>query len=63
MINMKMKMKNKWHRYDINWPGARHRHKYTKHSRIMTMLACNKQHLSNTWSSIHEKVKQHWNRV
>ena len=24
------------------------------------MLLCIKQHLSNIWSSIHEKVKQHW---
>ena len=26
----------------------------------MIMLICIKQHLSNIWSSIHEKVKQHW---
>ena len=26
---------------------------------IMTAI-CTKQHLSNFWSSIHEKVKQHW---
>ena len=24
------------------------------------MLICIKQHLSNIWSSIHEKVQQHW---
>ena len=27
------------------------------------MLLCIKQHLSNIWSSIHEKVKQHWGWV
>ena len=24
------------------------------------MLICIKQHLSNTWRSIHKKIKQHW---
>ena len=27
------------------------------------MPLCNKQHLSNIWGSIHEKVKQHWGWV
>ena len=27
------------------------------------MVRCIKQHLSNIWSSIHEKVKQHWGWV
>ena len=27
------------------------------------MLICIKQQLSNIWSSIHEKVKQHWGSV
>ena len=27
------------------------------------MLIYNKQHVSNIWSSIHEKVKQHWGWV
>ena len=27
------------------------------------MLICIKQHLSNIWTSIHEKVKQHWGWV
>ena len=26
-----MKMKNRSHRYDINRPGSRHRHKYSKY--------------------------------
>ena len=29
----------------------------------MMMLTCNKQHLSNIWGSIHEKVNQHWGWV
>ena len=58
LMEMKMKMKNRSHRYDINKPGFRHRHKYIKYKKclIMTMLICTKQHLSNIWSSIHEKV-------
>ena len=27
------------------------------------MVTCIKQHLSDIWSSIHEKVKQHWGWV
>ena len=30
-------------------------------SKIMSI--CNKQHLSNIWCSIREKVKQHWGWV
>ena len=26
----------------------------------MMMFLCIKQHLSNTWSLIHEKVREHW---
>ena len=29
----------------------------------MMMLTCITQHLSNIWSSIHEKAKQHWGWV
>ena len=32
----------------------------TKKCLSMMMLIFIKQHLSNIWSSIHEKVKQHW---
>ena len=27
------------------------------------MFICFKQHLTNIWSSIHEKIKEHWGRV
>ena len=29
----------------------------------MMVVICTKQHLSNIWSSVHEKVKQHWGWV
>ena len=36
--------------------------KYKKCLGVM-MLICIKQHLSNIWNSIHEKVKQNWGWV
>ena len=59
IMKVKMKMKNWSHRYDINRTRSRHGHKYSKYKRMM-MLICSKQHLSNIWSWIHAKVKQHW---
>ena len=60
LIKMMMKMKNRSQRYDINRPWSRHGHRYSKYKKCLTMmmLRCIKQHLSNIWSSIHEKVKQ-----
>ena len=57
---MKIKMKNRAHRYDINRPRSSHAHIYSKYKKCLTMmmLICIKQHLSNIWSSVHEKVKQ-----
>ena len=51
-----MKMKNRSHRYDINRPKSRHRHKYSKYKKCLSMmiLICIKQHLSSIWSSIYE---------
>ena len=53
------------HIYDINRPMSSHGHKCSKYKKclIMIVLICIKQHLSNIWSSIHEKVKQHWGWV
>ena len=50
-------MKNRSHRYNINRPSSRHGHKYRRYRKClsMMMLICIKQHLSNSWSSIHEK--------
>ena len=58
---IKLKMKNRSHRYDINRPRPRHGHKYTKYKLCLSimMVYCIKQHPSNIWSLIVEKVKQH----
>ena len=62
---MKMKMKNRSHRYDRNRPRFKHRHQYGKYKIClsMMMLICFQEQLSNIWSSIHRKVKQHWGWV
>ena len=59
---MRLKMENRSHGYDINRARSMHRHKYTKYKICLSimMVICIKQHLSNIWSSIHEKGKQHW---
>ena len=61
-MKIKLKMKSRSQIYDINRPTPRHGHKYTKYimSLSIMMVICVKQHLSNIWSSFHEKVKQHW---
>ena len=60
-MKMRLKMKNRWHRYDINRHRLRHGCKYTKYEMCLTimMVICTKQHLSNIWRSIYERVKQH----
>ena len=55
-------MKNRSHRYDINRPRPIHGCKHKMYLSMM-MVLCIKQHPSNIWSSIHEKVKQHWGWV
>ena len=44
---MKMKMKNRSHRYDVNQPRSKHGHKYSKYKKGLTMviLICIKQNL------------------
>ena len=58
MMKMKMEIKNRSHRYDINRPWSRRGHKYNKYKKClsMMMLLCIKQRLSNIWSSIREKL-------
>ena len=60
-MKLRFKIKNTSQRYDINWLRARHGHKYTKYKMCLSIIMAiyNKQHLNNTWSWIHEKVKQH----
>ena len=59
---MKMKKKNRSHIYNINRPGSRHGHKYSKYKKLAhydDMVIWIKQYRSNIWSSTHEKAKQH----
>ena len=57
---MKLKLKNRSHRYELNRPTPRHGNKHTKYKMCLgiMMIICIKQHISNIWSSIHEKAKQ-----
>ena len=61
-MKVRLKVENRSHWYDINRPRHRHEHKYTKYKMCLSiaMSVCIKQHFSNIWSSINEKVKQHW---
>ena len=65
IMKRKMKMTNRSHRYNINRPRSRYGHKYSKCKKCLSMMIviCIKQHLSNIWISVHEKVKQHWGWV
>ena len=59
-------MRNISHRYDITRPRPTNGNKYTicKMCLSLIMMAiCIKQHRSNIWSSIYEKLKQHWGWV
>ena len=48
-MKMRLKMKNRSHRYDINRPTPRHGYKYTKYKMCLSimMVICIKQHQSN----------------
>ena len=48
-MKMKIKIKNRSYRYDINRPRSTHGHKYSKYEKCLTvmLLICIKQHLSN----------------
>ena len=58
-------MKNRLQRYDISRTRPRHGHKYIKYKMRLSimMVICMKQYRSNIWSSINEKVKEHWDWV
>ena len=62
---MRLKMKNRSHRYDITRPRPRHGHKCTIYKMCLSLIMaiCINQHLSNIWNSIYEKLKQHWDWV
>ena len=57
-LKIRLNITTKLQRYDINWPRLRNGHTYIKYKKClaMMMLICIKQHLSNIWSSIHEKI-------
>ena len=48
-MEMRLKMKNRFHRQEINRPRSRYGHKYTKYKICLSimMAICIKQHLSN----------------
>ena len=52
-------------KYDINGTRPGHGCEYIKYKMCLSMMTvvCSKQHLSNIWSWIYEKVKQHWSWV
>ena len=58
-MKIKLKMKNKW--YDIIRPKSKYGHKYMKCKKCLSIMFFFV--LSNIWSIIHEKVKQHWGWV
>ena len=62
---MRLKMKNKSHKIEINRLRPRRGHKYIKYKMPVSiaMVICIKQHLSNIWSSTHENFKQNWDWV
>ena len=62
IMKMKMTMKNRSHKYNINRPRIRLGHKYSKYKKCLSklMLICITQHVSNIWNWIYEKVMQHW---
>ena len=48
-LKMRLKMKNRLQRYDINIPSPRHGHKYPKYKMCLSLITVTfiKQHLSN----------------
>ena len=54
-----MKMKRRSHRYNINRLSSRNRYKCSKFKMCLNvmMFLCIKQHLTNTWSSIQNSLK------
>ena len=61
-MKIRLKMKIRSYRYDIDRPrgGLGHRYTTRKMGLSVIMALCIKQRLSNVLSSIIEKVKQHW---
>ena len=47
LMEIKMQVKRKSHRYEINRPSSRNKHKYSKYKKCLNV-------------SIHGRVKQYW---
>ena len=64
-VKMRLEMKNRSNRCGINRPRPRYGHEYTTYIMCFSKMKVIyiKQPWSNIWSSIHEKVKQHWGWV
>ena len=62
IIKIKMEMKKWSHRYNINRPSSWYGHKYSKYD-VWWYSVWWHLYVSNIWSSIHKKVKQHWGWV
>ena len=57
IMKIKLKMKHRSHRYDINKTRLRHGYKYAKYKICLSMMVMyNSQHLSSIWSWIHKKL-------
>ena len=63
VMKMRLKMKNRSHRYDINRARPRLGHKYTKYKMRLSIMIVMCNNLCNIWCWIHVKVKQHWRWV
>ena len=57
-MKMRLKIKNRSYRYDINRPRPRHGHKYTKYKMCLNimMVICIKQHLSKFEAQFLKKI-------
>ena len=57
MVKVRLKIRNRSHRYNIIRPRHRYGNKYTKYKIYLSMMKfiCINQHLNNVWGSIHEK--------
>ena len=60
LIRTKLKKRNRSHRFNINRPSSRHGLAYAKYKKYLgiMMFICIKQHPTNTWGSVYEKVKE-----
>ena len=59
-MKMRLKIKNRSHRYVINIPRPRDGLKYIKYKMYLSIrMVYNELHLNKIYNSIQEKVKQH----